>query len=496
VALFAPPKSMVLAGKKIPPCLKKGEIIMKKIIFLVLVSSLFSSIAMAYPRYADLVPTSLEFCDMLVDDVSMTKVQEVMINVTNVGGLPYSHASIKVLFGSTTYDGMVYGPSDEGGVRGGPIAPGKTGVITIWLPLGTLAPCQEVVVQIDADQATQLSGGVIIIDPTTDPSLVFANDTAVFKAKDLDNPTPCIGDTCGSGKVYDCAGNCVNESLAQSWIGDGYCDEGTYGMDLVCPEFNNDGGDCIAHSCGSGKVYDCAGNCVDESLAQSWIGDGYCDEGTYGMDLVCSEFNNDGGDCVYAEAPLAFGVVSGSGSRLSGTSNWSASYNPAYKRYEITISGESYYFGDYTTVVTPSFSTGSTGYCTTDSVDGKLLIECYDSLGNPTMPSSLSFMSFKKSDGIGLAEAPLAFGVVSGSGSRVSGTSNWSASYNPAHKWYEITISGENYYFGDYTTVVTPSGGSYCTTSSVDGKLLIECYDNLVNPTMPSSLAFVSYRRP
>ena len=31
--------------------------------------------------------------------------------------------------------------------------------------------------------------------------------------------------------------------------------------------------------------------------AGSWNGDGYCDDGTWGLDLNCSEFNFDSGDC-------------------------------------------------------------------------------------------------------------------------------------------------------------------------------------------------------
>lgn len=49
--------------------------------------------------------------------------------------------------------------------------------------------------------------------------------------------------------------------------------------------------------CESGEVYDCAGTCVDQSIAQSWIGDGFCDDGRYGADLRCEAFNNDDGDC-------------------------------------------------------------------------------------------------------------------------------------------------------------------------------------------------------
>jgi len=56
----------------------------------------------------------------------------------------------------------------------------------------------------------------------------------------------------------------------------------------------------------------------------------------------------------------------------------------------------------------------------------------------------------------------------------------------------------ENYYYRDYATVVTPSSGSgeFCTSNSVDGRLLVQCYDRSGSPTTPGSLAFLSYRKP
>ncbi len=50
--------------------------------------------------------------------------------------------------------------------------------------------------------------------------------------------------SCGEGKVFDCKLKCVNAQKAQSWIGDGYCDDGRYGVNLLCPYFQNDKGDC------------------------------------------------------------------------------------------------------------------------------------------------------------------------------------------------------------------------------------------------------------
>ncbi len=60
--------------------------------------------------------------------------------------------------------------------------------------------------------------------------------------------TACDNDGDGQadpGYVYDCADNCVWEDNTVNWQGDGYCDDGTWGVDLRCPTFNGDLDDCI-----------------------------------------------------------------------------------------------------------------------------------------------------------------------------------------------------------------------------------------------------------
>jgi hypothetical protein len=133
--------------------------------------------------------------------------------------------------------------------------------------------------------------------------------------------------------ILDCNGNCT----PAVWVGDGYCDDEIYyiipseeayysvldcydafyytydegelyecvslyvnWIDLMCEEFNWDEGDCevIPGECPEGQIEDCNGNCAPES----WLGDGYCDDGSYnfgGNDIFfdCEEFNNDEGDC-------------------------------------------------------------------------------------------------------------------------------------------------------------------------------------------------------
>lgn len=60
--------------------------------------------------------------------------------------------------------------------------------------------------------------------------------------------TPLPGVPCSTaGLVYDCDNQCVEQALAMSYIGDYDCDDGINslsGMNLNCPEFQNDGGDC------------------------------------------------------------------------------------------------------------------------------------------------------------------------------------------------------------------------------------------------------------
>ncbi len=97
--------------------------------------------------------------------------------------------------------------------------------------------------------------------------------------------------------VSDCVGNITSGDVVQSWLGDGYCDDGTYGLDLNCAEFNYDNGDCLGSGGVQATAMDCVGNITSLSQIQAWLGDGYCDDGTYGLVLNCAEYNYDYGDC-------------------------------------------------------------------------------------------------------------------------------------------------------------------------------------------------------
>ncbi len=75
-----------------------------------------------------------------------------------------------------------------------------------------------------------------------------------------------------------------------------------------------DGTSCLQICDEQGMNTDCAGNCFSEAQL-SWIGDGYCDDGTFGVDLLCSDWDFDNGDCA---ATLLTSLSIG----FTGTDGW------------------------------------------------------------------------------------------------------------------------------------------------------------------------------
>jgi hypothetical protein len=107
--------------------------------------------------------------------------------------------------------------------------------------------------------------------------------------------------------ILDCDGNCA----PVSWIADGFCDDGAWAIldeegnqvpiNLYCVELNFDEGDCeaIDEGCTPGLIEDCNGICAPAG----WLGDGFCDDGSYEYNgnpifFDCEEFDFDNGDCV------------------------------------------------------------------------------------------------------------------------------------------------------------------------------------------------------
>ncbi|MBC8312559.1 MAG: hypothetical protein H8E72_09655, partial [Candidatus Marinimicrobia bacterium] len=109
----------------------------------------------------------------------------------------------------------------------------------------------------------------------TEASITGFNDgdEGCFVVTADDGETGGVGDSCGEGVMLDCWLQCVDEATLLAWIGDGWCDDNTYGMYLDCPEFECDGGDCPELNCdgGDGPPLSCEEQglvtCVDGSCA-------------------------------------------------------------------------------------------------------------------------------------------------------------------------------------------------------------------------------------
>jgi len=117
--------------------------------------------------------------------------------------------------------------------------------------------------------------------------------------------------------LIDCAGQCADGY--ESWIGDGYCDDGTWGLYFNCDEFGNDAGDCDVEEPAGCEFLDCVGQ--EACGYESWVGDGWCDDGAYGLYFNCDEFNCDAGDCDCGGGE-AEGCIDCVGTDCTGYESW------------------------------------------------------------------------------------------------------------------------------------------------------------------------------
>lgn len=95
---------------------------------------------------------------------------------------------------------------------------------------------------------------------------------------------------------------------------------------------------------------------------------------------------------------------------------------------------------------------GSSGFGTAITNNGDILLGPLTAEGNETIRISAEEGTITNSVGSGL---PLAFGTVASSGTRLGGTTNWSAQYDPIAQHYRITINGVPYDFNKHTLIAT-----------------------------------------
>ena len=138
------------------------------------------------------------------------------------------------------------------------------------------------------------------------------------------------------GYHVDCAGSVLSDSYL-SWQGDGYCDDGAYGVNYLCCEFNFDNGDCgdalgcggIAEGC-EGSEADACGNCDGDGTGGTGDLNADCDINVLDVitlvyaivdatDLEGGDLNGDGSINV-ADAVALVNIILGSGRVADATS--------------------------------------------------------------------------------------------------------------------------------------------------------------------------------
>ena len=153
--------------------------------------------------------------------------------------------------------------------------------------------------------ATVMVGLVPMAMPTRTPMPTPDADADA----DADGSSPgSPSSLCPDGEsYYDCDLTCVSSS-SLAFIGDGWCDDGSAGINFNCEEFSFDAGDCAGGSgadadgtgggCDALEAEDCDGTCHLSALIGLYLGDGDCNEGgIIEPNLNCADYAYDNGDC-------------------------------------------------------------------------------------------------------------------------------------------------------------------------------------------------------
>ena len=89
---------------------------------------------------------------------------------------------------------------------------------------------------------------------------------------------------------------------------------------------------------------------------------------------------------------------------------------------------------------------------------------------------------------------PIAFGFINNDGSTNVSYGSFTSTWNAVQSRYDIDITGENYLFTDYITVVTPTGVRITPrVSSGGGELLVYLY-NSAGSLVQGSFQFVTFK--
>ncbi|MCH2139400.1 MAG: FG-GAP-like repeat-containing protein [Phycisphaerales bacterium] len=214
--------------------------------------------------------------------------------------------------GSNKDDDLIVVGDEEGGAHENDGLGLGIGAVTTFATGGT--PVDLAVLDLNDDGyddvAVSLTGGdslsVIINDTNGD------FDPAVLNASPHNGGELAVGDLDDDG----------DEDLLLVEIDPDSADESVVALRNDAPSLARSRGQ--SRGCPPGEIEDCNGNCAPDT----WIGDGWCDDGSFDWNGIpiffnCDEFNCDGGDCICGSsrtpAMLAESLLATSRGILAGT---------------------------------------------------------------------------------------------------------------------------------------------------------------------------------
>ena len=89
--------------------------------------------------------------------------------------------------------------------------------------------------------------------------------------------------------------------------------------------------------------------------------------------------------------------------------------------------------------------------------------------------------------------SPIAYGYVTSSGVITAGSQNFTSTGYQSGFGYQITITGVSYFYAWHATTITASNnGVVCENESVNGTLLVQCFDH-TGTNVPANFGFIVF---
>lgn len=181
---------------------------------------------------------------------------------------------------------------------------------------GNCTTGETLVVDMSDSYGDGWNGNNLIINGT---SLTIENGSSGNGVVCYDSSVDCIDVTCNGGTWQSEVSWTISDDNGNQLLSGGAPFDGNIGdcggtsNILGCtnenalnynPLANEDDGSCEYET---SDLLDCQGG--DYSGYEDWLGDGYCDDGTWGIYFDCEQFNFDNGDCDEVTIPEVYGCM-------------------------------------------------------------------------------------------------------------------------------------------------------------------------------------------